>query len=127
MKKRNKIIYWIATIWLSVAMLASGIQQLFNIGGFSPIMQKLGYPAYFSIILGLWKIAGTAILLLPGTKLWKEWAYAGFFFAMSGAFFSHLAVGEGAAELFAPAFLLLLTIASWYFRPADRKLSEPGQ
>lgn len=124
MSKRNKIIYWVATVWLSVAMAASGIQQIFAIGGFVEIMQKLGFPAYFSSILGIWKIAGTAIILLPRLHLLKEWAYAGFFFTMSGAFFSHLAIGNGISELFAPLFLLALTVVSWYFRPVERKLSS---
>lgn len=123
MTKRNKIIYWIATIWLAVAMIASGIQQIFTIGGFVEIMKKLAYPTYFSVILGVWKMAGVVVLLIPKFPLLKEWAYAGFFFAMSGAIFSHLAVGDDAAELFAPTFLLLLTAVSWYFRPDDRKYS----
>lgn len=123
MTKRNKIIYWIATVWLAVAMVASGIQQIFSIGGFVDIMKKLEYPAYFSIILGLWKMAGVIVLLIPKFSLQKEWAYAGFFFVMSGAIVSHLAVGNAAIELFAPVFLLIMTVVSWYFRPTDRKLS----
>ena len=30
MTKRNKIIYWIATIWLALGMLSTGIVQLFK-------------------------------------------------------------------------------------------------
>ncbi|MCB0457952.1 MAG: DoxX family protein [Flavobacteriaceae bacterium] len=122
MKKRDKIIYWVATIWLAVAMIASGIQQTFTIGGFVEIMTRLEYPAYFSVILGVWKIAGVVAILIPKFPLLKEWAYAGFFFVMSGAIFSHLAVGDEAVELFAPTFLLILTVVSWYFRPNDRKI-----
>lgn len=123
MKKRDKIIFWVATVWLSVAMIASGIQQIFEISGFVDIMEKLEYPTYFSVILGIWKILGVVAILIPKFPLLKEWAYAGFFFVMSGAFFSHLAVGDGAAELFAPIFLVVLTVVSWYFRPSDRKLN----
>ena len=122
MKKRDKIIYWVATIWLAVAMIASGIQQTFTIGGFVEIMTRLEYPAYFSVILGVWKIAGVVAILIPKFPLLKEWAYAGFFFVMSGAIFSHLAVVDEAVELFAPTFLLILTVVSWYFRPNDRKI-----
>ncbi|HSF56144.1 MAG TPA: DoxX family protein, partial [Algoriphagus sp.] len=53
----------------------------------------------------------------------KEWAYAGFFFLMSGAIFTHLAVGDEAVEYFGPTLLIVLTMVSWYFRPAERKLS----
>ena len=30
MKKRNKIIYWIATIWLSLGMISTGMVQLYK-------------------------------------------------------------------------------------------------
>ena len=122
MTKRNKIIYWIATIWLALAMVASGVQQLFNIGGFVDIMARLAYPLYFSQILGIWKILGVAALLIPKFPLLKEWAYAGFFIVMTGAIFSHIASGDHLNEIFPALFLLILTIVSWYFRPADRKI-----
>ena len=127
MTKRNKIIYWVATVWLAVAMIASGIQQIFTIGGFVEIMERLGFPTYFSVILGVWKTAGVVAILIPKFPLLKEWAYAGFFFVMSGAIVSHLAVGDEAIELFTPTFLLTLTVVSWYFRPTDRKLSSTQQ
>lgn len=123
MAKRNQIIYWVATVWLAVAMVASGIQQIFTLGGFVEIMENLGFPTYFSVILGIWKIAGIIAILVPKFPLLKEWAYAGFFFIMSGGIVSHIAVGDQAMELFAPGFLLILTVLSWYFRPTDRKLS----
>lgn len=127
MSKRDKIIYWIATIWFALAMAASGIQQIFNIGGFPPIMVHLGYPVYFSLILGIWKISGVAAILIPKFLVLKEWAYAGFFFAMSGAIFSHIALGDHIYELFPPLFLLILTVVSWYFRPLDRKSNITNQ
>ena len=84
MTKRNKIIYWIATIWLAVAMIASGIQQIFTIGGFVEIMKR-AYPTYIRhSAFGKWQVL---VLLIPKFPLLKEWAYAGFFFAMSGAIF----------------------------------------
>lgn len=124
MKKRDKIIYWIATIWFAIAMVASGIQQIFTIGGFVEIMERLGFPGYFSIVLGLWKIAGVLAILIPRFPLLKEWAYAGFFFVMSGAIVSHLAVADKAVELFAPLFLLVLTVVSWYFRPESKRIPK---
>jgi hypothetical protein len=85
-------------------------------------MSRLGYPVYILTILGVWKMLGVIAVLIPKFPLLKEWAYAGFFFAMSGAVFSHLANGDGAIELIGPVLLIVLTIVSWYFRPADRKL-----
>jgi len=122
MKRRNKIIYWIATCWLGLGMLSTGIVQLIQLPEETRMMARLGYPKYFLTILGVWKILGVLAILVPKFRLLKEWAYAGFFFAMSGAIISHLAVGDAAVELFGPVLLLLLTVTSWYFRPADRKI-----
>jgi hypothetical protein len=122
MSKRNKIIYWIATLWLALGMLSSGIVQLIQMKEEVEMMTHLGYPLYFTTILGVWKILGVVVLLMPKYPLLKEWAYAGFFFAMSGAVISHLAVGDGAIEFFGPTLLVILTVVSWYFRPDDRKI-----
>jgi hypothetical protein len=119
--KINNIIYWIATIWLALGMLSTGIVQLIKIQEEVDMMTHLGYPLYFLTILGIWKILGVITVLIPKFPILKEWAYAGFFFAMSGAVFSHLAYGDTAKELFGPVLLLILTAVSWYFRPADRK------
>ncbi len=122
MTKRNKIIYWISTIWLALGMLSTGIVQLIKMKEEVDMMTRLGYPGYFLIILGVWKIFGVVAVLIPKFPLLKEWAYAGFFFAMSGAVFSHLANGDAVKDLFGPVLLIILTIISWYFRPEDKKL-----
>ncbi len=125
MQKKYKIIYWIATVWLALGMVSTGAVQLLKAkegqGGVNSILH-LGYPLYLLTILGVWKLLGVIAVLIPKLPLLKEWAYAGFFFVTTGAIFSHLASGDSIKEMF-PAFLLLiLTIVSWYFRPADRKI-----
>jgi DoxX-like family len=123
MSKRDKIIYWIATLWLALGMLSTGAVQLLKAkagaGGVNSVTH-LGYPTYFLTILGIWKVLGVVAILIPKFPLLKEWAYAGFFFAMSGAIFSHLASGSTVGEILPSALLLVLTVISWYFRPADR-------
>lgn len=124
MSKRNKIIYWIATVWLALGMVSTGIVQLVKAqkgpGGLDS-MTHLGYPSYAMTLLGIFKIFGAVTVLVPKFPLLKEWAYAGFFFLMTGAIFSHLAAGDPANEIFPALLLLVLTGISWYFRPADRK------
>ena len=129
MKRRNKVIYWIATIWLASGMLASGILQLSGAeveGALSPPgvygIKQLGYPVYFLTIIGVWKILGVIAILIPAFPLLKEWAYAGFFFLVTGAVFSHIATGHPINEIFPSLLLLALTAISWYLRPAARRL-----
>lgn len=121
MTKRNKIIYWIATIWLSLGMISGGIFQLLQMEDAMKGFDHLGYPRYFLVLLGVWKLLGVAAILVPKMPLLKEWAYAGFFFAMSGAVFSHIAVGDAFAEIFPSLLTLVIIVVSWYFRPAERK------
>lgn len=126
MKKRDKIIYWVSTLWLALGMLSVGAGQVFKMqagqGGVEMITH-LGYPIYFLIIIGVWKILGVMAVLVPKFPLLKEWAYAGFFFVMSGAAFSHAAVGDPVTSILPSLSLIILTVISWWFRPADRKIT----
>jgi hypothetical protein len=125
MKKRDKIIYWVATLWLSLGMVSTGVVQMMKMKEEVDLINgKLGYPVYFLTMLGIWKMLGVVAILIPKYPLLKEWAYAGFFFAMSGAILSHIAVGNSAMDMFGPALLIVLTAVSWYFRPADRKVGS---
>lgn len=122
--KRSKIIYWIATVWLALGMLSTGAVQLFEAKegqGGADMVTHLGYPLYLLTILGIWKFLGVVAVLIPKFPLLKEWAYAGFFFVMSGAIFSHIASGDAMKEIIPSLLLLVLTLVSWYFRPADRR------
>ncbi len=126
MTKRNKIIYWISTLWLALGMLSTGTVQLFRVkgngAGSIDSLIHLGYPVYFVTMLGVCKILGVVALLVPKAPVLKEWAYAGFFFIMSGAIVSNVATGDSVNEIFPSFLLLLLAAVSWYFRPVDRKI-----
>jgi uncharacterized membrane protein YphA (DoxX/SURF4 family) len=79
MTRTKKIIYWIATLWLSLGMTSTGIVQLFRLQPeVETMMSHLGYPSYLLTILGVWKILGVVAVLIPRFPLLKEWAYAGF-------------------------------------------------
>jgi hypothetical protein len=122
MKNRNKIIYWIATGLLSFGMAGSGISQLLHQKEMEELIVHVGYPLYFMNIIGVWKILGVIVILAPGLVLLKEWAYAGFFFLMTGALISHLAVGDEGKAILGPLFQTIFIILSWYFRPSNRKI-----
>lgn len=121
MKKVNKIIYWVSTLWLSLGMFSTGLVQLIKPADEVAKITHLGYPVYFLSILGVWKILGVVAVLVPNFPTLKEWAYAGFFFAMTGAAISHTALGDSPGEVFPSLLLLVLTVVSWFFRPEGRK------
>lgn len=121
MSKSKKIIYWIATVWLALGMVSTGIVQIMQLKEEMSYMLDLGYPMYFLTIIGVWKLLGAIAILLPKIPVVKEWAYAGFFFTTTGALASHYAAGSPTKDFFPALLLLVLTIVSWYLRPASKK------
>ena len=88
-------------------------------------MVLLGYPVYFIMIIGYWKVLGGIALLVPRLPRLKEWAYAGIFFNMTGAAVSHAVSGDYgiyAFHLIVTLFLAIVTLASWALRPQSRTL-----
>jgi hypothetical protein len=123
MKKANKIIYWIATAWLALGMLSTGIVQLIQYEPEVTRMEALGYQSYLLPLLGICKVLALVAIFIPRYPLIKEWAYAGLFFMMMVAVYSHIAHGDPASDIFGPGLLLVLTVVSWYFRPAEKKIA----
>ena len=114
--------YWITTTLIALAMLSGGAAYLLRVAEPLRGMAELGYPAYFVTLLGIWKVLGGLALLAPRFPLLKEWAYAGIAFDLTGAAFSHAAVGDPGAKVIVPLVLLAITAASWALRPASRRL-----
>ncbi|MBO0932645.1 DoxX family protein [Fibrella aquatilis] len=121
-KERKHIGYWVVTGLLLFGMVAGGIAQISHVKVNVDGMIRLGYPLYTMRVLGIWKLAGAVVLVLPGYALLKEWAYAGFFFLLTGAVMSHIAAGDTFFQWVAPLIFSILTVLSWYLRPANRRL-----
>jgi hypothetical protein len=86
------------------------------------VIDRLGYPAYFLVILGVWKLLGAVALIVPRFPLLKEWAYAGVVFNLTGALASNLV--SGVTDTGTLVYLVLMmgvTAASWALRPASRR------
>ena len=122
LSKKNIIIYWIATLWLALGMVSTGIVQIIKMEEEVANFTKLGYPTYLMTIIGIAKMLGVIAILSPKFPILKEWAYAGFTYTMMGAIISHIVVQDEVSSLFGPALLLVLTFISRYFRPESRKI-----
>lgn len=91
--KTTKILYWAGTLFMSLWFGASGFFELTKNPVVWDITQQLGYPAHFIYILGVLKLCGVLVLLVPNRLLrLKEWVFAGMFFDVIFAFFSKTAV-----------------------------------
>jgi len=105
--KTTNILYWVFTILFALLMLFSAYGSiLVNEDAIKLIHDQLGYPVYFIPFTGVAKLLGVIIILIPGLKTIKEWAYAGLFFDLIAAIYS----GVAAAKQFDP---LMLTLLAW--------------
>ncbi len=121
---RQTVIYWVVTGLFVAAMAGGGVADVMRVTSMKEAMANLGYPEYLLTILGVAKLLGVVAILLPRWPLLKEWAYAGFTFDLLGATASHGLNGDGISEILPPLVLFGLAAASYFLRPASRKLDR---
>ena len=93
--KKIKITYWIFTALLAVLLLMSSIPDIICVpDAVTMVSTHLGYPVYIIRFLGVAKLLAAIAILYPGFPRLKEWAYAGFFFDLTGALYSAICVGD---------------------------------
>ena len=114
--------YWTITAVVAAECIVGGTMDLFRMPPFYPMLIELGYPGYLAAILGAAKLAAAAVLLAPGLRRLKEWAYAGVVINMVGAAASQVAAHQQFGNVVPPAALAVLAILSWALRPPDRSL-----
>ncbi|GHO60967.1 DoxX family protein [Ktedonobacter robiniae] len=122
--KGKAIAYWTVTAALVFVMLAGATGELTQQFGTVETHTVLGYPLFLLNIIGTWKILGVIAIVVPRFPRLKEWAYAGMFFNMTGAFLSHAIVGDSKFHLIYTGSVLLLVVASWALRPQSRTLGK---
>jgi hypothetical protein len=116
-RRYRSVGYWVATALVAIELGLGGIWDIARIPYVRNLVTHLGYPSYFLVLLGCWKVLGAVALLVPRRPLLKEWAYAGAFFTYTGAIVSHLTTGYDLGELPLLIALTALTVLSWTLRP----------
>ncbi|PSK91656.1 DoxX family protein [Taibaiella chishuiensis] len=115
--KTSKAIYWTGAVLISLWFGASGIFELTGNPVVWGITRQLGYPPHFIYILGVAKLSGVAVLLLPNRLLrLKEWVFAGIFFDILFAFCSKVAVLGFAATVDAIIALGIISVTYVMYR-----------
>jgi hypothetical protein len=120
--KAKAIGYWVTTGLIALLIGSGGIMQVMRAHDAVAGIIQLGYPSYFVVLLGVWKVLGAIAILAPRFPRLKEWAYAGIVFDLTGAAISHAASGSPFGNVVGPAVFTLLALASWALRPESRIL-----
>jgi uncharacterized membrane protein YphA (DoxX/SURF4 family) len=115
----------VTTALTAFVFLSGGVMDVVQPPELLKGMTDLGYTAYFTTILGVWKVLGSLAVLAPRLPRLKEWAYAGMFFDLTGASASHASVGDPVAKIVTPLIIVAVVIASWALRPESRRLPGP--
>ena len=118
----RSVLYWTTTALLAMAFLSGGIRHLMQAPDVVAGISALGYPLYFILLLGVWKLLGGIAILAPGLPRLKEWAYAGMFFDLTGAAVSHLAMRSPPWHVLVTLTLAGMVLVSWWLRPKGRRL-----
>ena len=108
-----KGLYWITGLF-GVAMIAAGIFELTHPPELVETTDRLGFPRYALTLIGLGKMAGGVVILVPSFDRLKEWAFAGFAVDFYGAIGSHVFSGD-TVEQTAPAVLAASFCAAAYW------------
>ncbi|WP_298238363.1 DoxX family protein [uncultured Algibacter sp.] len=114
--KANKIIYYISTALVTAIMLFSVSMYFFKHDMIKGAFESFGYPTYIIYPYAIAKLLGLIALWLPGYKVLKEWAYAGFFYAFVLAFFAHYMIGDGQQGTAVVALIALVISYIFYKR-----------
>ncbi len=125
-EKVKNIIYWVVTALLAANYAFGGISYIMQGEQVVAGMTLLGYPLYFAVILGIWKILGSIVLVAPRLPLLKEWTYAGILFNLTAASASNAIRNPEIAHAILPLVMLVFAAVSWYLRPASRKFAGLG-
>ena len=115
--KTNKVIYWVATGFLSALFIMGAMMYIFNYPRAESFFISLGFPTWIIYPLAILKILGPLVILTRKSLFLKELAYAGFIFDATLAFFAHYLVSDG--EYLFSILALIFTTVSWIY---DRKV-----
>jgi uncharacterized membrane protein YphA (DoxX/SURF4 family) len=114
--------YWVTTVLAALLFAVPGIADIVGLPHFAAEARRLGYPDYFLALLGVWKILGAVVIVLPGFARLKEWAYAGMIIDIGSAVVSRAVMGDPAVMMIVPCVIGAVVMASWALRPASRRL-----
>ena len=121
-KMPRTIAYWGATGVVTIVPLLAAFAYLTTSPQAVENFRHVGYPQQLRVLLGVAKLAGAIVLLLPRLPVLKEWAYAGFTFMWIAASVAHYLAGDKPLFLLPVALLAALAV-SYVTRPSSRRVA----
>jgi len=119
---QRNIAYWAATGLVTIVPLLAAFSYLTNSPAAIENFHHVGYPQQLRVLLGIAKLSGAIVLLLPRLPTLKEWVYAGFTYMWIAATVAHYLAGDRPLFLLPLALIGLLAV-SYVTRPASRCVS----
>lgn len=122
--KTINILYWVFTVIFAALMIFSSYTSILVTPETKTLIHdQLGYPVYFIPFTGWAKLIGSIVILIPGLKTVKEWAYAGLFFDLIAVVYSGIALSGGVDPMMSFMLIWIVPgILSYYFW---KKKSKP--
>lgn len=113
--KTDRIIYWTTTGIIAALMLFSGVSYLTDEelkAGFA----TLGFPDFFRVELGIAKILGSLVLLIPVfSPVVRQFAYFGFGLTFLSAALAHISINDSLSAIAVPFFFLGILAVSYVY------------
>ena len=112
---KNNVIFWLTTGLVAFMMLFSAFGYFTN-ADMKDAFVHLGFPSYFRVELGIFKVLGALVLLLPMVpSRIKEFAYFGFALTFVSAFVAHTTMGDPMSVAIVPLVMLVFLSVSYVY------------
>jgi uncharacterized membrane protein YphA (DoxX/SURF4 family) len=122
--KNKKIIFWTITVLISAFFMLSGYMEVTKNPATYPKTISMGYPPYFITLLGIAKLIGAAVFLIPAFRRLREWVFAAFTIDVIFAFVSGYTIQSYADCMKAVIVFIILMLTYWLLFNIERTANQ---
>lgn len=113
-----KTVYYVCTLIIAILVgIVGGTVDILQTDAVIEASTILGYPLYFFTLLGIFKILGGILLLLPPRfSRIRDFAYVGFAVDFIFASFSHYSISDTLIKIIIPLIFLTILLISYILK-----------
>ncbi|WP_297814359.1 DoxX family protein [Segetibacter sp.] len=116
--------FWTITVLISAFFILSGYMELTKHPATYPKTIRMGYPPYFITMLGVAKLIGSAVFLVPMFRRLREWVFAAFTIDVIFAFVSGYTIASYGDCIKATVVFIVIMIAYLLFIDIEKRASR---